>query len=252
MMPFSFDTVSFRDAITKYTNQRNMSEASTLLTALLDPSTLTFSEVVGEGATGIVYRGTYCGDKPVAIKKIKNVDKLTQAEKDAFLSEVQIMKSFQCPQIVEFVGCVVSPTDLWTVSEFVFMGTLKGFLTSMPSVPLRFKVLFMLDIARGLEYLHKRSIIHRDIKSDNVLVANVSVSAVTRVKLTDFGASRIVKDKSERNYTRIGTPIYVSPEGILFIFSFFFNVFIFYLFIFTFIFLFIFLFFLLSYAWRCL
>jgi tRNA A-37 threonylcarbamoyl transferase component Bud32 len=208
-------TKTLLDAIEHYTTEKNYNEASALLTALLDPSTLSYSDPpVGEGATGIVYKGLYRGEKQVAIKKIKNVQMLSKAEKDAFISEVQILKAFQCPQIVEFVGCVVSPDNLWTVSEFVFMGTLKSFLTNMPSIPLRFKVLFMLDIARGLEYLHKHSIMHRDIKSDNVLVANVSVSAVTRVKLTDFGASRIVRDKAERNYTRIGTPIYVSPEGL--------------------------------------
>jgi tRNA A-37 threonylcarbamoyl transferase component Bud32 len=185
---------------------------SALLTALLDANTLQIGAVVGEGAAGIVYKGVYCGERLVAVKKIKNVTALSQSEKDAFVSEVQILKTFQCPQIIEFIGCVVSPDNLWSVTEFISLGTLKAFLSSGVPIALQFKVLCMLDIARGIDYLHKHSIMHRDIKSDNVLVDNTSSTSVTRLKLTDFGASRMVKDKTERNYTRIGTPIYVSPE----------------------------------------
>eukprot|EP01107_Rhizomastix_libera_P017359 TRINITY_DN808_c1_g1_i2.p1 TRINITY_DN808_c1_g1~~TRINITY_DN808_c1_g1_i2.p1 ORF type:complete len:616 (+),score=194.20 TRINITY_DN808_c1_g1_i2:240-1850(+) len=191
--------------------KKDENDAAALMTALIDPAILQVNEQVGEGASGVVFRGIYRGDKVVAIKKMKNAAALTKAERDSFISEVQILKTFQCPQIVEFVGCVMTPTDLWLVSEFITHGTLKSFITNH-QLATKLKVLFLLDIAKGLEYLHKHSIMHRDIKSDNVLVADLSIDSVSRVKLTDFGASRMVKDKIERNYTRIGTPIYVSPE----------------------------------------
>jgi NIMA (never in mitosis gene a)-related kinase len=174
---------------------------------------LQFSEPpVGEGTSGVVYRGVYMNDKEVAIKKIKHIEVLSAAEKSSFLREVSLSRMFSCPQIVEFLGCVISPTNLLLVSEFVPHGNLKNYLRDTAQLSLRFKLRCMLDAAIGLAYLHHHHIMHRDVKTDNALVFSLDVNAQTRIKITDFGASKIVKDKVGRARTRIGTPIYVSPE----------------------------------------
>lgn len=184
-----------------------------LFSSLVDESTVKLLEPpVGEGASGVVYRGTFLNEKDVAVKVIKHFNMLSDGERHAFMREVSLSRVFSCPQIVEFYGCVISPAQLWIISEFVPLGNLKSYLRNNTSIPIGFKLRAMLDAALGLAYLHKHYIMHRDVKTDNALVCSTSETAPSRIKITDFGASKIVKDRIGRAHTRIGTPIYVSPE----------------------------------------
>ncbi|EDR26922.1 proto-oncogene tyrosine protein kinase FER, putative [Entamoeba dispar SAW760] len=76
------------------------------------------------------------------------------------------------------------------------------------------RIKFVLDCAKGIQYLHTNGIMHRDIKTDNVLVFSVDKGIPVNAKLTDFGSSRNVNMmRSNMTFTKgIGTPMYMAPE----------------------------------------
>ncbi|KAH3743203.1 protein serine/threonine kinase [Pelomyxa schiedti] len=179
--------------------------------ALLSPESITLQSVLGEGANGIVHKATY-KDGVVAVKMLKYVEYFTQEQRDEFIREVSLLKQIKDAHIVKFVGMVITEDKLWLVTEFVGGGTLKSALQREP-LALKVKVKIALDAAMGIEALHAHKIIHRDVKSDNLLVASLSVDTPTTVKLTDFGTSRVMKSNNQKAYTKgIGTPIYMAPE----------------------------------------
>eukprot|EP01105_Mastigella_eilhardi_P024667 TRINITY_DN6471_c0_g1_i1.p1 TRINITY_DN6471_c0_g1~~TRINITY_DN6471_c0_g1_i1.p1 ORF type:complete len:544 (-),score=98.43 TRINITY_DN6471_c0_g1_i1:107-1738(-) len=169
---------------------------------------------VGEGASGVVYKACYAG-KTVAVKMFRGAERLTQERRDEFVREVYLLTRIQDTHIVEFVGCVISSKKLWLVTEFIGGGTLRSCLYDKGAgeMPYPLKIKIALDTAAGMRALHQHNIIHRDLKSDNLLIVSLQWDTPTTVKLTDFGASRQIADSAEKAYTRgVGTPIYMAPE----------------------------------------
>eukprot|EP01105_Mastigella_eilhardi_P001641 TRINITY_DN1194_c0_g1_i2.p1 TRINITY_DN1194_c0_g1~~TRINITY_DN1194_c0_g1_i2.p1 ORF type:complete len:241 (-),score=61.34 TRINITY_DN1194_c0_g1_i2:22-744(-) len=144
---------------------------------------------------------------------LKGVENMSPDQQDEFEREVALLAKLHNPHVVEFVGVVVSATKLWLVTEFIAGGTLKKTLYNLKPLPFGVKVKIALDIAQGMKTLHDNNIIHRDLKSDNLLVCSLSLEATSTVKLTDFGTSRTIGDNKAKTYTKgVGTPIYMSPE----------------------------------------
>ncbi|MCL7042455.1 hypothetical protein MKW94_006872 [Papaver nudicaule] len=172
---------------------------------------LTFDEQIGRGSCATVYRGLWCGSE-VAIKVLSNLD----YPEDllllrSFRQEVLLMKRLRHPNVVLFMGAVNSPQRLCIVTEFLPRGSLFHLLRRQtPTFDWRRRVLMALDIARGMNYLHRYNppIIHRDLKSSNLLV-----SKNWRVKVGDFGLSRL-KHATFLTSTGNGTPEWMAPEVI--------------------------------------
>ena len=82
------------------------------------------------------------------------------------------------------------------------------------SVSKSMRIKILLDIAKGIEYLHSNGILHRDIKPENVLVTSLDENEVVNGKLTDFGSSRNINLlMTNMTFTKgIGTPVYMAPE----------------------------------------
>eukprot|EP01107_Rhizomastix_libera_P006614 TRINITY_DN2076_c0_g1_i1.p1 TRINITY_DN2076_c0_g1~~TRINITY_DN2076_c0_g1_i1.p1 ORF type:complete len:170 (+),score=31.32 TRINITY_DN2076_c0_g1_i1:384-893(+) len=77
------------------------------------------------------------------------------------------------------------------------------------------KRMIALDCAKGMQFLHNNKFIHRDLKTDNLLLISLSVSTPIRAKVSDFGTSRMISDESKQSMTiAIGTPSFMSPESI--------------------------------------
>ena len=76
---------------------------------------------------------------------------------------------------------------------------------------------FVLDAAKGIQYLHKNGIMHRDIKPDNLLIVSMEEDVPVNAKLTDFGSSKNVSMiQSNLTFTKqFGTPVYMAPEVLL-------------------------------------
>ncbi|BFU25081.1 tyrosine kinase, putative [Entamoeba histolytica HM-1:IMSS-B] len=185
----------------------------TQLDCSLDPDEIIEQKQIGEGTFGSVFKGMFRGHT-VAIKRLKI--STTDESISEFNKEVELLDKFRCPQIVYFYGAVFNPKRLTIVMEFAPYKSLKSMISNEPSEKFSFKLRakILCDCAKGLMYLHNNHIIHRDVKSDNILLFDLNLEAPVRAKLTDFGSSRsITLAQSNMTFTKgIGTPIYMAPD----------------------------------------
>ncbi len=172
----------------------------------VDLKDLELERQIGQGSFGKVYLGSYFGTK-VAIKKI-----IVKDEREMVLikREVDMLKDVRHPNIVSFYGICKQDDALLLVQEFVPCGELYKLLKD-DKVEIDWKLSFSIakDTAAGMSYLHSRGVVHRDLKSENLLV-----DEHWRIKICDFGLARIPR-KSTRPLThKIGTPFFMAPEVI--------------------------------------
>ncbi|KAK4274677.1 hypothetical protein QN277_017866 [Acacia crassicarpa] len=180
----------------------------------LEISTNGFADenVIGEGGYGIVFRGVLGDDTKVAIKNLLN--NRGQAEKE-FKVEVEAIGRVRHKNLVRLLGYCVEGAHRMLVYEYVNNGNLEQWLHGDvgPSSPLTWEIRMniILGTAKGLTYLHEGlepKVVHRDIKSSNILL-----DKQWNPKVSDFGLAKLLG--SERSYvtTRVmGTFGYVAPE----------------------------------------
>ncbi|ELP83812.1 protein serine/threonine kinase, putative [Entamoeba invadens IP1] len=189
-------------------------KAKTEMTTKLDYHELKEIKKLGEGSFGIVYLGDFRGDK-VAIKRLKEGCE-TQSKVKEFEKEVSMLDKFRCEYIVHFYGAVFIPSRICMVTEFAQFGSLNDFMKKRKEQAPRsaIKAKFMLDMAKGISYLHHNGIVHRDIKPDNLLVFSLEMNEKVNAKMTDFGSARNINMMmTNMTFTKgIGTPKYMSPE----------------------------------------
>lgn len=169
---------------------------------LIPAGKLTVQSELGRGAFGVVYKGKYL-TTTVAVKKLHQHN--DDIAKD-FLHEVQIMKNLRHPNIVLWMGVQhdTEKGELSIVTEFVPNGTLSTFLKNKKS-SWSTRVSMALEIANALGYLHDRRILHRDLKSENVLLG-----ASLECKVADFGLA--VLHKGGARLSAVGDPWWRAPE----------------------------------------
>ncbi|XP_038725397.1 probable serine/threonine-protein kinase SIS8 isoform X2 [Tripterygium wilfordii] len=160
------------------------------------------------GSYGEVYRGDWHGTE-VAVKRFLDQDLYGQALEE-FRSEVRIMKRVRHPNVVLFMGAVTRAPNLSIVAEFLPRGSLYRLL-HRPNNQLdeRRRLRMALDAARGMNYLHNCTpvIVHRDLKSPNLLVDRNWV-----VKVCDFGLSRMKHNTFLSSRSTAGTAEWMAPE----------------------------------------
>ncbi|KAJ4956765.1 hypothetical protein NE237_013548 [Protea cynaroides] len=169
---------------------------------------LTIGEMIGQGSCGTVYHGLWYGSD-VAVK-VFSKEEYSEEVILSFKQEVSLMKKLRHPNVLLFMGAVTSPQRLCIVTEFLPRGSLFRLLQrSTTKLNWRRRVHMALDIARGMNYLHhfKPPIIHRDLKSSNLLV-----DRNWTVKVGDFGLSRIKHEAYLTTKTGRGTPQWMAPE----------------------------------------
>ncbi|KAG8889023.1 Protein kinase [Tulasnella sp. 332] len=171
-----------------------------------DPKTLYATiKKIGQGASGHVYVAkTLSNSKKVAIKQM---DLAHQPRKELIVNEILVMKESQHPNIVNFLeSYLVKNTELWVVMEYMEGGALTDIIENNTLEEDQISSI-CLETCKGLGHLHLQSIIHRDIKSDNVLL-----DAQGRVKITDFGFCAKLTDQKSKRATMVGTPYWMAPE----------------------------------------
>lgn len=162
---------------------------------------------IGSGASGNV-----CLAKETATGKsvaIKMMDLEKQPKKELIVTEIEVMKDYQHPAIVNYVESylVTKQTQfLWVVMEYLEGGALTDVVTETVLSEQQIAGICQ-ECLRALEFLHARDIIHRDIKSDNVLLGMKG-----EVKLTDFGFCAQITPERDRRCTMVGTPYWMAPE----------------------------------------
>ncbi|KAI3979482.1 hypothetical protein MKX01_001674 [Papaver californicum] len=165
-------------------------------------------ERIGIGSYGEVYRADWNGTE-VAVKKFFDQDFSGDAL-EQLKCEVRIMLRLRHPNVVLFMGAVTRPPNLSILTEFLPRGSLCRLL-HRPNIQLEEKrrLRMALDVAKGMNYLHTSNptIVHRDLKSPNLLVDRNWV-----VKVCDFGLSRLKHQTFLSSKSMAGTPEYMAPE----------------------------------------
>ncbi|GAM19016.1 hypothetical protein SAMD00019534_021910 [Acytostelium subglobosum LB1] len=169
---------------------------------------LEFKERIGKGSFGSVFKGNYLG-LDVAIKKIEKAD---DPEYLKYIDrEVSMLQSLRHPFIVQFSGICVHSSGLYIITEFVSGGDVRQLLKQTPPITWDKRLSIAVDLAKVLVFLHAKKIIHRDLKSKNILLDEFQ-----RIRLCDFGFARMNEQtKKSRHMTMCGTEGWVAPEILL-------------------------------------
>ncbi|TKY51183.1 Serine/threonine-protein kinase HT1 [Spatholobus suberectus] len=197
----------------------------------IDLAKLDLQYPVAKGAYGTVYRGTY--DSQVVAVKVLDWGEdgvATAAEiaalRASFWQEVAVWQKLDHPNVTKFIGASMGTSNLkiplptcgqnslpskacCVIAEFLPGGTLKQYLFKNRRSKLPYKVVIQLalDLSRGLSYLHSKKIVHRDVKTDNMLL-----DANKNLKIADFGVACVDATNQSEMTGETGTYGYMAPE----------------------------------------
>lgn len=143
----------------------------------------------------------------MAVKQF-SIRNIPQKVLDTIMAEAELNQNLKHPNIVKFQGYIRQEAQLYFVLEFVENGSLTSIMKTFGPFPEVLARVYSEQVLRGLQYLHDRGIIHRDIKGCNILVAKDGT-----VKLADFGVSAKMSEQDKR-FSVVGTPYWMAPEVI--------------------------------------
>nr|XP_046164091.1 serine/threonine-protein kinase PAK 6 [Oncorhynchus gorbuscha] len=161
---------------------------------------------IGEGSTGVVCiaREKHSG-RQVAVKMM---DLRRQQRRELLFNEVVIMRDYQHRNVVEMFKSALVEEELWVIMEYLQGGALTNIVSETRLSEEQIATVCE-AVLQALAYLHSQGVIHRDIKSDSILL-----TLDGRIKLSDFGfCAQISKDIPKRK-SLVGTPYWMAPEVI--------------------------------------
>lgn len=169
---------------------------------------LRLGEAIGQGSYAVVYHGLWNGsDVAIKVYLEKDYDEGTLLD---YKKEIGIMRKLRHPNVLLFMGACYSHERLAIVTEFLPRGSLFKILhKSNKQLDIRRRLRMALDVARGMNYLHRRNppIVHMDLKSSNLLV-----DKNWNVKVGDFGLSKLKHATFLTAKSGGGTPQWMAPE----------------------------------------
>jgi serine/threonine protein kinase len=174
-------------------------------------------DLLGRGASGNVYRAiNFLTGETVAIKSI-SVQSLPASSLPEIMSEIDLLKNLNHPNIVKYKGFTKDKDNLFIILEYCENGSLQTILKKFGKFPESLVAVYICQVLEGLVYLHEQGVIHRDIKGANILT-NKDGS----VKLADFGVSSrtptpdiaAVANPETADNEVVGSPYWMAPEVI--------------------------------------
>ncbi|KAL8234992.1 hypothetical protein R6Q59_021092 [Mikania micrantha] len=168
---------------------------------------------LGEGGFGTVYKAQLQDGRTVAIKRASKEN--SDALRSEFRSEIELLAKIEHRNLVKLLGYVDKGNERLIITEYVPNGTLREHLDGLHGTCLDFsqRLEICIDIAHGLTYLHsyaEKQIIHRDVKSSNILLTDRM-----RAKVADFGFAKVGDNEGGKTHvlTKVkGTVGYLDPE----------------------------------------
>jgi len=176
----------------------------------ISPDEIEMSEQLGQGGYGAVYKAKWRGTE-VAVKTVPS-EKVTHEMARNFKEEVRIMMKLRHPNVVLFMAASTKAEHMLIVMEFMSLGSLFDLLHNelLPDIPFVLKIKMAYHAAKGMHFLHSSGIVHRDLKSLNLLL-----DSKWNVKVSDFGLTKLrdelKKDANQAN-TLQGTVHWMAPE----------------------------------------
>lgn len=164
---------------------------------------------IGDGAFGKVYKAQNRETGKLAAAKVCELK--GEDELEDFLVEIDILSECKHPNIVELIEAFFYEGKLWMLIEFCGGGAVDSIMVDLEKALTEPQIRYLCrEICRGLEFLHKCKVIHRDLKAGNVLL-----TLDGGVKIADFGVSAKNKSTLQKRDSFIGTPYWMAPEVVL-------------------------------------
>ncbi|XP_024197441.1 serine/threonine-protein kinase STY13 isoform X2 [Rosa chinensis] len=193
----------------------------------IDPEKLVINEPFARGTFASVHRGLYNG-QPIAVKVLDwgEEGERTKALQRDFQREVSAWYKLEHVNITKCIGATtaitskiklqsnnteLSSNSACVITEYLSGGTLKSYLIKYRErkLPIKDVLQLALDLARGLSYLHSKNIVHRDVKTENLLLDKNRM-----VKIADFGVARLQASNLSEMTGSTGTLGYMAPENL--------------------------------------
>ena len=193
-------------------NKNNQSQISKKW--IIDHKEITIKNKVGEGGSGVIYQAVW-NEIKVAAKKLHD-DNFAPSDLNEFYEEAKVAVNLHFKHVVLFYG-VTQSAPYYLVMEYMAKGSLADLLSKEEKqLTWERKLKLALNTARGLAFLHQKGIVHRDVKSLNVLV-----SKNNEVKIADFGLAKVKqstrstyqsKSNQKNSDGKLGTLPWKAPE----------------------------------------
>lgn len=165
---------------------------------------IVFGKEIGAGAYGKVFRGSFRGEE-VAIKQ----EQVRHKDLAKYLaSEIAVLRAVSHPHLLRYLGAAQNEKSVYIVTEFMGGGDLRAILANTAvELSWRLRLTLARDALEGIAYLHANDLIHRDIKTENILVDDS-----WRCVVADYGFARKAAAGNRQAMTILGTDEFMAPE----------------------------------------
>ncbi|XP_047469050.1 serine/threonine-protein kinase PAK 2-like isoform X2 [Penaeus chinensis] len=159
---------------------------------------------IGQGASGAVY--TALDLKTGELVAVKQMILEKQPRQELIINEILVMQRSRHLNIVNYLDSYLVSGELWVIMEYLAGGSLTDVVTETCMEEGHIAAVCR-EVLQALQFLHEKNIIHRDIKSDNILLGLNG-----EIKITDFGFCAQLSPEKTKRTTMVGTPYWMAPE----------------------------------------